>query len=212
MAYPEKKIKANQCMFVLYPETQQEIIEYAQRNLPCAWALHDRDRWQKSDLDKWNRQHSDLPFPHQVGELKKPHVHFICKFPKSGRYFHAIASELGVSASTINRCSNLFRAFEYLVHRNDPDKFQYPPEIIGRNDFEVPTDGARASKEEEAQVKLLLEMPIFPTTYETARWAYENGCWSAFRRAYIIFRDIRNETYFPKDTPSKQITTKRGDL
>lgn len=204
MAYPESKVKANQCMFVLYPESQQAIINYVQTNFPCAWALHDKDVWHQSDLDKWNRQNSDLPFPHQVGELKKPHVHFICKFPKSGRYFHAIAKELGVPVSTINRCANLFRAYEYLTHKNDPEKYQYPPDIVGYNDFEVPTDGAGASSEEELQVKLLLEMPIFSTTYETARWAYEHGCWAAFRKGYVIWRDIRNETYsmgkfFPKD-------------
>ena len=117
MAYPESKVKANQCMFVLYPESQQAIINYVQTNFPCAWAMHDKDVWHQSNLDKWNRQNSDLPFPHRVGELKKPHVHFICKFPKSGRYFHAIAKELGVPVSTINRCANLFQAYEYLTHR-----------------------------------------------------------------------------------------------
>ena len=208
MAYPENKVKANQCLFVLYPESQQAVIEYVQTNFPCAWALHDKDVWHQSDLDRWNRQHSDMPFPYRVGELKKPHVHFICKFPKSGRYFHAIAKELGVPVSTINRCSNLFRAYEYLTHKNNPEKYQYELDIIGSNEFEVPTDGVGASKEEEEQVKLLLEMPIFPTTYETARWAYEHGCWAAFRKGYVIWRDIRNETYsmgnfIPKIHPDK---------
>lgn len=74
-------------MFVLYSESQQANIEYAQTNFPCAWALHDEDVWQQSDVDKWSRAHSDLPFPHGVGSLKKPHVHVVCKFPD--RDFHA---------------------------------------------------------------------------------------------------------------------------
>ena len=30
-------------MFVLYPESQETAIKYAQENFPCAWALHDKD-------------------------------------------------------------------------------------------------------------------------------------------------------------------------
>ena len=57
------KIRSRQCMFVLYPESQQSIIEYCQNNLPCAWALHDKDiyshdskdgTYKKGDLKKQN--------------------------------------------------------------------------------------------------------------------------------------------------------------
>lgn len=188
-----------------------EQIEYAQNNLPCAWAYHDKDIWHQADVDTWNRHNADLPFPYEVGSLKKPHYHFICKFSKSGRYFSAIAKELGVLPSTINRCNNLFRAYEYLTHRNDPDKYQYDESIIGHNDFDIPTDGANSGREEDDQVRLLLSMPLFSTTYESARWAYENGCWSAFRRGYLIWRDIRNETYCPPKDCLRYNQTKKEE-
>lgn len=185
-------IKEKDCMFVLYPETQEEAIQIAQKNFPCAWALHDRDTWHQRDVDAWNKRHSDLPFPYEVGSLKKPHVHFVVHF-KNPRHFTAIAKELGVPVNTINRCNNLLKAFEYLTHDNDPDKYQYDSEIVGMNDFEVPRPGSSSDNEEERQVCLLLDMPAFATTSECARWAYENGCWASFRKAYGIWRDIRNE-------------------
>lgn len=211
MAYSGPKIKANQCMFVLYPESQQANIEYAQTNFPCAWALHDKDVWQQSDVDKWNRAHSELPFPHEVGSLKKPHVHFVCKFPNSGRYFHAIAKELGVPPSTINRCTNLYKAYQYLTHKNDPDKYQYDESIVGTHEFDVPTEGNGSASEEEAQVAVLLEMPDFATTAECARWAYENGCWAAFRKGYGIWRDIRAEMHRSKEPPQYRSSQQNPD-
>ena len=40
---PPKRLRSRQCMFVLYPESQETSIKYAQENFPCAWALHDKD-------------------------------------------------------------------------------------------------------------------------------------------------------------------------
>ena len=97
------KIRAYQCMFVLYPESQANIIEYCQQNIPCAWALHDKDIYENDD-PKGN---------YKQGDLKKPHVHFVCRFPNQ-RYFSAIAKELGVENHVINRCNNLFKAYIYL--------------------------------------------------------------------------------------------------
>ena len=189
----EPRIKANQCIFVLYPEAQQDIIEYVQSQFSCAWMLHDRDVWLEKDIENWKRKNPEQPCPYVVGEVKKEHVHFVCTFP-SGRYFHAIAKELGVPVNTINRCNNLLKAFEYLTHKNDPDKYQYSEEEVGMNDFVVPLASGNGRSEEDLQVKLLLDMPVFSTTYDMARYAYEQGCWSTFRKAYAIWRDIRNET------------------
>lgn len=189
----EPRIKANQCIFVLYPETQQDIIEYVQSQFSCAWILHDRDVWLEEDIEKWERKNPEQPCPYVVGEVKKEHVHFVCTF-LFGRYFHAVAKELGIPSNTIRRCNNLLKAYEYLFHKNDPEKYQYTEEEVGMNDFVVPLANGCGRSEEELQVELLLAMPRFDDTYSAARWAFENGCWAAFRRGYQIWRDIRNET------------------
>lgn len=191
MAYDGPKIKALTCMFVLYPESQQSIIEYAQKNLPCAWALHDKDVYTLEDAEHWAKYNKDEPFPHQVGELKKPHYHFVCKFPHP-RYFHAIAKELGVSQNAINKCNDLLGAYEYLWHEGREDKYQYDKSIVGTHEFQEPTSETGVD-DELTEVGKLLNMPPFKTTAECARWAYANGCWSSFRKGYSIWRDIRME-------------------
>lgn len=190
MAYEGPKIRARQCQFVLYPESQQPEIEWVQKNYSCAWALHDKDCWLESDKRAWESS-NESDFPHAVGELKKPHVHFIAVF-KNPRYFHGIANEIGVPFNTINRCNNLFKAYEYLCHKNNPEKYQYDETIVGTNEFDIPTENGSAGDEEE-QVGKLLDMPYYESAADCARWAFENGCWATYRKAYGIWRDIRSE-------------------
>ena len=40
-------------MFVLYPESQQVAIDYCKQNLPCAWALHDKDVYSQAAFDAY---------------------------------------------------------------------------------------------------------------------------------------------------------------
>ena len=55
------KIRSRQCMFVLYPESQQRAIEYAQKNFPCAWALHDKDVHAEKDYSKYLDKYGEPP-------------------------------------------------------------------------------------------------------------------------------------------------------
>ena len=51
------KIKRYQCLFVLYPESQQAAIEYVQANFPCAWALHDKDTYTQGEFERYTSKH-----------------------------------------------------------------------------------------------------------------------------------------------------------
>lgn len=173
-------IKSRQCMFVLYPESQQDIIDYVKNNYPCAWALHDKDTWEK-DGDG-----------HKKGDLKKPHEHFVCKF-SNPRHFSGIAKELGIPVEAINRCNNLYKAYVYLWHKDTPEKYQYSPEIVGVHEFDVPSETFGVCAEEDEQIKIMLDMPVFQDVEDMAKWAYENGCWKVLRDNYHMWRDIMQE-------------------
>ena len=47
------RLRSRQCMFVLYPESQQVAIDYCKQNLPCAWALHDKDVYSQAAFDAY---------------------------------------------------------------------------------------------------------------------------------------------------------------
>ena len=176
-------------MFVLYPESQQETIEFVQNNYPCAWALHDKDKHTQGEYDRYIQKHDGEKPDWQPGDLKKPHIHFVCRFPNA-RYFSGIAKELGVPEPTIRKVNNLYKAYVYLWHMLDPDKYQYDPGIVGRHDWEDPSEHAGISQAEDEQVQILLDMPAFNRYNELARWAYENGCWATFKKNYTLWRDI----------------------
>lgn len=165
-------IRACSWLAVLYPESQQEVIEYAQEHFPCAWALHDQDE-------------------DENGQPKKPHVHMIFKF-KNARWSTGLARELGIAANYLKICKDEVEAFAYLTHNGWPDKHQYPPEAVQTaNGYTPPV--YNEGKSEEVQVLTLLDMPTMATTKDMARWALENGCWSAFRRSYSMWKDINQE-------------------
>ena len=203
--------RSRQCMFVLYPESQQQIIEFVQQNYPCAWALHDEDKHSQASYDRYIQNHNGEKPDWKPGDLKKPHIHFVCRFPNA-RYFSGIAKELGVTEQTIRKVNNLYKAFVYLWHMLDPDKYQYDKSIVGTHDFEEPSEHAGISQAEDEQVQILLDMPAFHTVNEMARWAYEQGCWASFKKNYTLWRDIQNERSIvecstaQKDAWNKRIT------
>lgn len=56
------KIRSYQFMFILYPESQQGIIDYVKDNFPCAWALHDKGTYSKAEFLRYAEKHGrDCP-------------------------------------------------------------------------------------------------------------------------------------------------------
>lgn len=191
---PTKSPKAYQFMFVLYPESQQAAIDYIKANYPCAWALHDKDTHTEQDVLDYAKAHNgDCP-EWQAGDLKKPHYHFVVKF-KNARYATGVAKEIRkyapINDAAIRKCYNLYKAYVYLWHQNDPDKFQYNPDIVGLHDFDPPSQNEGVTEEE--QVETLFNMPRCASIKEMARWAYDNGCWACFRKNYGLWKDIQME-------------------
>ena len=109
------RLRSRQCMFVLYPESQQVAIDYCKQNLPCAWALHDKDVYSQAAFDAYVKKHEGTLPDWMPGDLKKPHVHFVCSFPNA-RYFSGIAKEIGVEVNVIRKVNNLYKAYVYLWH------------------------------------------------------------------------------------------------
>lgn len=191
-----KSPKAYQFMFVLYPESQQPAIDYIQANWPCAWALHDKDTHTEQEFLDYGKHHDGNCPDWQIGDLKKPHYHFVVKF-KNARYITGVAKEIRkyseINDAAIKKCYNLYKAYVYLWHQNDPDKFQYDPEqVVGLHDFDPPQQNEGVTEEE--QVETMFNAPVFSTVKELARWAYDNGCWSTFRKNYGLWKDIQNES------------------
>lgn len=117
-----KSPKAYQFMFVLYPDSQQEVIDYVKANWPCAWALHDKDTHTEAEYLEYAKKHEGNCPEWQVGDLKPPHYHFLVKF-KNARYASGVAKELRKIPSTkvlndaaIRKCFNLYYCHPQAPH------------------------------------------------------------------------------------------------
>ena len=192
----EKAMRSYQFIFILYPESQQSIIDYVQNNLPCAWAYHDKDTWSEAAFIKYAKEHDGNCPDWQPGDLKKPHYHFIVRF-KNQHYLSGVYKDLKkhgeIQLAAVKKCFNLYKSYEYLSHKNDPDKYQYDAEsVIGLHDFDPPEPNEGITEEE--QVETMFNAPVFATVKELARWAYDNGCWATFRKNYGLWKDIQDES------------------
>lgn len=63
------------------------------------------------------------------GELLKPHWHVFIRFEYQKTQL-AASKTLGISPNYIQVCRNMNSALRYLVHADDPDKFQYCAEEV----------------------------------------------------------------------------------
>lgn len=174
---PSPPIKSNTWCIQLYKESDDyntdtllaKIRDFAE----WYYILHDRD----IDAD--------------TGELKKPHYHIVCS-TGANTTDSAISKRLdGLSVQWIRKTKNKVGAKRYLIHADDPDKFQYSvSDVLSSVPYII-------SRDESSQVKMLLDWldsinrPV--TMLEVLRWSVENTCYSGLRRGANLFRDVVKE-------------------
>lgn len=167
------KKKDRKFLGVLYPDSTsycfEELLSTMHKMFPeFAYCLHDKD---KSDN----------------GEDKKPHVHWVGRF-KAPRAIQSVADEIGVPSNMVEYCIDFRSAVRYLIHVDDPDKFQYSMEsIVSSFDLEK---YFRQDLDEVQQARSLAGYIIGSRCASMAsavQFALENDCWSTLRRAGSIW-------------------------
>jgi len=91
-----------------------EVIKQVEQCNQYAWIVHDKD----TDPD--------------TGELIEKHVHAYIEFPNP-RSFASVASLIGIAENMVCKVIDKNGILQYLIHKNQPDKYQYPFEDITSN-------------------------------------------------------------------------------
>ena len=130
--------------WIAYPESVEfeEMAEkFKQLGLETAISpLHNRDTWGHDSPEIVNTETGEITpkgSRYKCGDRKKPHYHGITKFEKQIGYKEAnrIIREI-TQGPYIQKCMSLTGSYEYFVHKNNPEKFQYDKdEITNINDF-----------------------------------------------------------------------------
>lgn len=99
---------------ITYPDNDELNEKLKDYNYACIF--HYNDRWDEFDEIK-NPEH-------KAGTLKEPHIHWILRF-KDTKSINVLAADLGVKVGRLESLRSLRGSVRYLVHKDDPDKFQY---------------------------------------------------------------------------------------
>ena len=118
------------------------------------------------------------------GELKKPHWHVVISF-RYQKTATAVAKLFGIAPNYVQPASSKVGALRYLLHLDDPDKFQYEhSEVFGVLASQIPTNEEKPSENEQVtQLLALLDTLPVPCTYtHFLKSACNADLYACFRR------------------------------
>ena len=177
-----KDIRSRLFRVLLYPDNPKHmlaIIQLQTPEFPAVGIKHDKDVYDEDTEE------------HKAGEIEKEHYHFVLRFTNA-RYLSALAKTLGIEERFIQTARSYKGSVQYLVHMNDPEKYQYDTsELVGY-------DKQRAMKElldipEDTKVCEIID---FIDGYKDVlnvstlfHWCYQNGVYGALRRSGWICKE-----------------------
>ena len=181
---------------ILYPDSKEYDCEILKNRLGSFWdhavyILHDKDFYTETDVDLWKADHKSDDCPFGVGELKKPHYHVIA-WKKSPLLLGCAADKFGIDSNMVQRVKSLKGAIRYLIHCDNPEKFQYDVSAINRVDLEekellkyLKIEVNALDKGKKLFEYILTHERI--TLMQLTRFSFENDCYDELRRGQHLY-------------------------
>ena len=125
------------------------------------------------------------------GELKKAHIHFLCKL-SDPRDAAVVCKDLGLPLNAIANVKSWKAACRYLIHLDQPDKFQYSPDDVVSS-FPILSFFSIPDEDQARRIMDYIVQSGCTKVSDVTLWALDNGCYSAFRRGFAIWNQILRE-------------------
>ena len=202
------KFKDRKYVAVLYPEdpTHAAAMEKLKSGgYDYAAILHDSDVYEEDGKD------------HKKGDLKKPHWHIVIRFSPNALWNTAVAKDLGIEPNYLEKCRNMNRSLLYLVHRDNPEKFQYDLSQVFGSEAMISVLSKLLTEEDEGLrvlsiVKMVEDESGIISPTEMLKKACKDGYYGEFRRmgmwSHIIIQEhndrIKDELYRSKNAGAYQ--------
>ena len=124
---------------------------------------------------------------------KKYHTHVLVHFDNK-RYLSALAKELNIPENYIQP-TNLIPFLRYLIHYDDEEKIQYSPyEVQGplqKKLLELISSNKMSEVEQVSCIcDYIFECSTMVSYCSLLQFVLKNGCYSAYRRNYMFFKDL----------------------
>lgn len=142
------------------------------------------------DKYKWVYATHDKDINKDTGELIKEHTHLQI-YGETQHSLKAWAKIIGKEEYEVQKIENKIRAIQYLVHKNNPNKYQYDLNII-RSNFDINDYFKDKTKEGNEIYQIIEYIKNFKGIIklsEILEYAINNNIWSTYRRNYSIIRD-----------------------
>lgn len=124
------------------------------------------------------------------GDPIKPHVHFIGKketiiTPKGVCY------QLQVPEQNLANIKYWKSAVRYLIHHDQPDKYQYLLESVSSN-FDLSVYFKEALDEADQANQIFKKIASDPTLteFKLIEWVLDNQLWATYRRGYSVWHNL----------------------
>ena len=160
---------------VVYPDSTSYVCDDVLKNLVCfkkfAYCLHDQD-------------------VNDDGELKKAHIHWVGT--GDARKVKTVSNLLGVAEHDIEICKSFQSQIQYLIHKNDPDKFQYDVDSISTNIVDIKSRFFR-DVSEGVLVRDLASAKLSMSWYDLIQYSIENESYDVLRRNLGLIKLVWEE-------------------
>lgn len=171
-----------------------EIKRFRDRNLLLV--LYEEDKTHKKAIDKIKTSYDYAMICHdkdtdENGEIKKPHYHVVLKF-KNPKWNTSLADELGITPNYIEEPRSLKKSLEYLIHYNEPEKYQYSIDEVSGNLKDmllkyIQNDGKDENQKASELFDYIHSYDGILEIGTFGRFCQQQGMWDVFRRATLIF-------------------------
>lgn len=190
----------------LYPEQFGDQMEYIlNRLLPDVgfWSeghefwyiLHDKDQYSEDDLVVYQLKHNGETPEWKVGDFKKPHYHIVVHNSSNCIKKNA-ARKFGVEINYVQKVGNLKKMVRYLLHRDNPEKYQYSEDEVITNSTDKLMSYLKKEMDMTDKARLLLDYiysDMCDSLSSLANYAINNNCWDELRRGQHIYSQLMNE-------------------
>lgn len=132
------------------------------------------------------------------GSLKKPHYHLLIVFPRE-KSINKLSKETGVPLNLIKWKAYLDLSVQYLVHQNNPEKYQYDVEDIHGDVnywwlmFVGGTFNGNARSNVSTIINWVYSHKGHITYYDVFRYAFEHYLLKEYKQYYPQIKDIMNQ-------------------
>ena len=183
---------------IIYPDSESYDYQLILNRLESFWdkwyyIYHDKDFYTELDKDRYETRNKEKA-PFEVGEIKKPHYHIIGSL-NSSRTLANASTKFGIPSNMVERVGNFKKSVQYLIHANNPEKYQYDKKEIITNDDELEKVLKMKSSDTEKAKTLLefIETNLYVNMTSLTHFAITNNCWDELRRGQHIYSQLVKE-------------------